>query len=47
MASSPQVLGLLEEMLNTEKTPEEVCRDFPPRRTGTSRLRLWRRKTPR
>ncbi len=29
MASNPQVLGLLEEMLNSEKTPEEVCRDCP------------------
>jgi serine/threonine-protein kinase len=25
----PQVLGLLEEMLDTGKTPEEVCRDCP------------------
>ncbi len=29
MASNPQVLGLLEEMLDTRKTPEEVCRDCP------------------
>ena len=29
MASNPQVLGLLEEMLNSGKTPEEVCRDCP------------------
>jgi tRNA A-37 threonylcarbamoyl transferase component Bud32 len=29
MADNPQVLGLLEEMLNTGKTPEEVCRDCP------------------
>src|SRR5262245_29470072 len=29
MASSPQVLELLEEMLNSGKTPEEVCRDCP------------------
>ena len=27
MASNPQVLELLEEMLNSGKTPEEVCRD--------------------
>ncbi|WP_425614219.1 protein kinase [Anatilimnocola sp. NA78] len=29
MAGNPQVLELLEEMLETEKTPEEVCRDYP------------------
>ena len=29
MASNPQVLELLEEMLNSGKTPEEVCRDCP------------------
>src|SRR5262245_59156647 len=29
MASNPQVFGLLEEMLNSGKTPEEVCRDCP------------------
>jgi serine/threonine-protein kinase len=29
MASNPQVLGLLEEMLNSGKTPDEVCRDSP------------------
>src|SRR5262249_49373034 len=29
MAGSPQVLGLLEEMLDSGKTPEEVCRDCP------------------
>src|SRR5688572_3425462 len=29
MASSAQVLGLLEEMLNSGKAPEEVCRDCP------------------
>src|SRR6516164_5041150 len=29
MASDPQVLGLLEEMLELGKTPEEVCRDCP------------------
>jgi hypothetical protein len=29
MASNPQVLRLLEEMLESGKTPEEVCRDFP------------------
>src|SRR5258708_1300956 len=29
MAGNPQVLGLLEEMLNSGKTPEEVCRDCP------------------
>src|SRR6516165_3870842 len=29
MAGNPQVLGLLEEMLDSEKTPEEVCRDCP------------------
>ena len=27
MASNPQVLELLEEMLNSGKTPEKVCRD--------------------
>jgi serine/threonine-protein kinase len=29
MAGTPQVLGLLEEMLDEGKTPEEVCRDYP------------------
>ncbi len=29
MADNPQVLGLLEEMLDTGKTPEEACRDCP------------------
>jgi eukaryotic-like serine/threonine-protein kinase len=29
MAGDPQVLGLLEEMLDSGKTPEEVCRDCP------------------
>ncbi|HYH64857.1 MAG TPA: serine/threonine-protein kinase, partial [Urbifossiella sp.] len=29
MPGSPQVLGLLEEMLGAGKTPEEVCRDCP------------------
>src|SRR5262245_17713450 len=29
MAGSPQVLGLLEEMLDAGKTPEEVCCDCP------------------
>jgi serine/threonine protein kinase len=29
MAGDPRVLGLLEEMLDSGKTPEEVCRDFP------------------
>src|SRR5215471_14518866 len=29
MTGNPQVLGLLEEMLNSGKTPEEVCRDSP------------------
>jgi serine/threonine-protein kinase len=29
MASNPQVLGLLEEILDSERTPEEVCRDCP------------------
>src|SRR5262245_10833350 len=29
MHGSPQVLELLEEMLDTGKTPEEVCRDCP------------------
>src|SRR5262245_29443003 len=29
MARNPQVLGLLEEMLDSGKTPEEVCRDCP------------------
>jgi hypothetical protein len=29
MAGNPQVFGLLEEMLDAGKTPEEVCRDCP------------------
>jgi hypothetical protein len=29
MADNPQVFGLLEEMLDSGKTPEEVCRDCP------------------
>jgi serine/threonine-protein kinase len=29
MAENPEVLGLLEEMLDSGKTPEEVCRDHP------------------
>jgi serine/threonine-protein kinase len=29
MASNSQVLGLLEEILDSERTPEEVCRDYP------------------
>ena len=29
MASNPRVFGLLEEMLDSGKTPEEVCRDSP------------------
>src|SRR5215475_6496840 len=29
MAGNPQVMGLLEEMLDSGKTPEEVCRDRP------------------
>src|SRR5262245_55703437 len=29
MADNPQVLGLLEEMLDSGKSPEEVCRDRP------------------
>lgn len=29
MASSPQVLELLEEILESARTPEEVCRDYP------------------
>src|SRR6516162_1331596 len=29
MAGNPQVLGLLEETLDSGKTPEEVCRDCP------------------
>jgi serine/threonine-protein kinase len=29
MADNPQVLGLLEEMLDSGKTPEEACRDCP------------------
>jgi serine/threonine-protein kinase len=29
MAGNPQVLGLLEEMLDSGKTPEEMCRDCP------------------
>src|ERR1700750_152042 len=29
MAANPQVFGLLEEMLDSGKTPEEVCSDCP------------------
>ena len=29
MAGSAQVLGLLEEILDAGKTPDEVCRDCP------------------
>ena len=29
MAGNPQVLGLLEERLDSGKTPDEVCRDCP------------------
>jgi serine/threonine-protein kinase len=29
MASNPQVHGLLREMLDSGKTPEEVCREYP------------------
>src|SRR5262249_6186847 len=29
MAGNPHVLGLLEEMLDSGKTPEAVCRDCP------------------
>jgi serine/threonine-protein kinase len=29
MASNPRVFGLLEEMLDSGKTPDEVCRDCP------------------
>src|SRR5262245_55610480 len=29
MAGNPRVFGLLEEMLDSGQTPEEVCRDFP------------------
>src|SRR5262249_37180911 len=29
MAGNPDLLGLLEEMLDSGKTPEEVCRDCP------------------
>src|SRR4051812_6202757 len=29
MAADPQVLGLLEEVLESGRTPEEVCRDCP------------------
>ena len=29
MAGNPRVLGLLEEMLYSGRTPEEVCRDCP------------------
>jgi len=29
MAGDPRVLGLLEEMLDAGKTPEEVCRGCP------------------
>ena len=29
MAGNPHVVGLLEEMLDSGKTPEEVCRNCP------------------
>src|SRR6185369_1408006 len=29
MASNPRVLELLEEMLNSSRTPEDVCLDCP------------------
>ena len=29
MAGNPQVLGLIVEMLDAGKAPEEVCRDCP------------------
>ena len=29
MAGNPKVLGLIEELLDSGKTPEEVCRDCP------------------
>jgi serine/threonine-protein kinase len=29
MAGNPQVLGLLEEMLDSGRSPEEVCHDCP------------------
>ena len=29
MVGNPQILGLLEEMLDSDKTPEEVCRKCP------------------
>jgi serine/threonine-protein kinase len=29
MVHNPQVLGLMEEMLDSGKTPEEVCREYP------------------
>src|SRR5262249_54829511 len=29
MAATPQVLALLEEMLDSGKTPEEACQDYP------------------
>src|SRR5271166_2335216 len=29
MAANPDVFSLLEEMLNSGRTPEEVCRDCP------------------
>ena len=29
MAGDPRVLGLLEEMLDAGKTPDEVCRNYP------------------
>jgi serine/threonine-protein kinase len=29
MAGDPNVLALLEEMLNSGQTPEEACRGYP------------------
>src|SRR5262245_66030368 len=29
MAGNPKVLALIEEILNSGKSPEEVCRDYP------------------
>jgi hypothetical protein len=41
MAGNPRVLGLLEEMLDSGKTPDEMCRDCPEL---LPEIRRWRRE---
>ncbi len=42
MDGDPRVLQLLEELLDSERTPEEVCRDCPELLPQVRRL--WQRK---